>query len=139
MKSIKTRFGTVEYDPSNVLHFPDGIIGFPQLHDYIVMPNKKDGPLFWIQSVEAPEIAFIVTDPRNFFLDYQVAPNPNEKQALGLEGDDEYFVLSVVTVPQDQKITVNLAAPIIFVPKNNTALQVVLEDSDYQTKTPLPH
>ncbi|MFT5702478.1 MAG: flagellar assembly factor FliW, partial [Desulforhopalus sp.] len=41
-------------------------------------------------------------------------------------------------VPPDQKITLNLAAPILFSPKNNRAIQIILEKSDYTTKTPLP-
>ena len=59
MRTIKTRFGEVEYDPDNLLHFPAGMIGFPTLHNFVVMPNKKEGPLFWIQSVDDPAIAFV--------------------------------------------------------------------------------
>jgi flagellar assembly factor FliW len=138
MKKINTRFGEVEYDPANLLHFPAGLIGFPILHDFIVMPNKKDGPLFWIQSVDDPAIAFVLTDPSNFFLDYLVVPDNSEKTMLHMDKDDECFVLSVVTVPQDQKITINLAAPILFSPKSNRAIQVILEDSKYTSKTALP-
>lgn len=138
MKKIQTRFGEIEYDPANLLHFPAGLVGFPNLRDFVVMPNKKDGPLFWIQSVEDADIAFVLTDPTNFFLDYKVAPDNNEKEWLKIEKDSDCYVLSVVTVPPDQKITINLAAPILFSPKTNRAIQVILEDTDFQTKTPLP-
>lgn len=138
MRKITTRFGEVEYDPDNLLHFPAGLIGFPTLHYFIVMPNKKEGPLFWIQSVDEPEIAFVLTDPTNFFLNYQVIPDDSERNLLHIEGDDECFVLSVVTVPQDKKITLNLQAPILFSPKTNRAIQVILESGDYSPKTPLP-
>jgi flagellar assembly factor FliW len=57
---------------------------------------------------------------------------------LHLEKDDDCFVLSVVTVPADQKITLNLAAPILFAPKTNRAIQVIIENSNYSSKTPLP-
>ncbi len=66
-KKIVTRFGEIEYDPENLLHFPEGLIGFEDLHDFIVMPNEKEGPLFWIQSVDDAGIAFVLTDPTNFF------------------------------------------------------------------------
>lgn len=138
MRKIQTRFGEVEYDPDGLLHFPAGMIGFPTLHNFIVMPNKKNGPLFWIQSVEEPEIAFVLTDPTNFFLDYRVVPDDSERNHLNIGEDDDCYTLSVVTVPPDQKITVNLAAPILFSPKSNRAMQVILERSDYQSKTPLP-
>lgn len=138
MRTIKTRFGEVEYDSDNLLHFPAGMIGFPTLHDFIVMPNKKEGPLFWIQSVDDPDIAFVLTDPNNFFLDYKVVIEEGERNSLQISEDDEYFVLSVVTVPKDQKITLNLTAPILFSPRTNRAIQVILENTDYKPKTPLP-
>ncbi len=138
MKKIITRFGEVEYDPDNLLHFPVGLIGLPNLRHFIVMPNKKQGPLFWIQSVDDPDIAFVLTDPTNFFLDYQLSPEDSERQSLDLDKDDECFILSVVTVPADQNITLNLAAPILFAPKTNRAIQVIVENSNYSSKTPLP-
>lgn len=138
MESIETRFGTIEYEPANLLHFPAGLIGLPTLHNFVVIPPKKDGPIFWIQSVDEPDYAFILTDPTNFFLDYRVVPDNAERAVLHIDGTDECFALSVVTVTPDQTITLNLAAPILFAPKSNRAIQVILEQSDYQTKTPLP-
>ena len=138
MEKIVTRFGEVEYDPENLLYFPAGLIGFPNLQNFIVMPNKKEGPLFWIQSTEDPTFAFVLTDPTNFFLDYYVAPDALERQNLLMDENDPCFVLCVVTVPQDQDISLNLAAPILFSPKSNRALQVILENTQYSTKTPLP-
>lgn len=138
MTKILTRFGEVEYEESNLLNFPAGMIGFPNLHKFVVMPNKKEGPLFWIQSVEDPEIAFVLTDPTNFFLDYAVVPEASERALLGVGENDPCFVLSVVTVPQDLKITINLSAPILYAPTTNRALQIILENTDYKPKTPLP-
>lgn len=138
MEKINTRFGEVEYDPQNLLHFPAGLIGLPNLRHFIVMPNKKQGPLFWIQSVDEPAMAFVLTDPTNFFLDYVVTPDHAEKQTLHIDEGDECFVLSIVTVPPDQNITLNLAAPILFAAKSNRAVQVILEGTTYSSKTPLP-
>ncbi len=138
MKTINTRFGQIEYDPDNLLHFPEGMIGLPQLRHFIVMPNKKQGPLFWIQCVDDPDIAFVLTNPTDFFLDYAIMPDEDERKKLGIAEEDEYFTLAVVTVPPDQNITLNLSAPILFAPKTNRALQVILDDPKYQTKTPLP-
>lgn len=133
-----TRFGEVEYNPENLLHFPAGLIGFPNLNHFIVMPNKKNGPLFWIQSIDEPEMAFVLTDPTNFFLDYKIKPEESERQSLGIEDSDDCYCLVVVTVPPDQKITLNLAAPILYSPKSNRAKQVILENSKFKTKTPIP-
>jgi len=133
-----TRFGEVEYDPENLLHFPEGMIGFEDLRDFIVMPNAKEGPLFWIQSVDDPAVAFVLTDPTGFFPDYAVLPGQNERKKLGMEEHDACFVLSVVTVHPDRQVTLNLAAPVLFLPGSNRALQVIVEGTQYQSRTPLP-
>lgn len=138
MKKIRSRFGEIEYQPENLLHFPDGLIGFGELRDFVVMPNEKEGPLFWIQSVEDPQVAFILTDPTNFFVGYRVVPDSREKEKLGMTADDNCFVLAVVTVHSDRQITLNLAAPVLFAPKTKRALQVILEGNRYQCRTPLP-
>jgi len=138
MEKINTRFGEVEYDTENLLHFPAGLIGLPNLRHFVVMPNKKEGPLFWIQSVDDPDIAFVLADPTNFFLDYLLEPDTSERQSLHIDDNDECFVLTVVTVPPDQNITLNLAAPIFFAPKSNRAIQVIMEGTGYSSKTPLP-
>ena len=139
LKKIMTRFGEVEYDPENTIYFPEGLVGLEDLHHFIVMPNKKEGPLFWIQCVDNPEFAFVVTDPTNFFLDYGV-PEPGEEILKRLKAgkDDKLFILAIVTVHPNQEITLNLAAPLFFAPESNRAVQVILENSPYDVRTPLP-
>ena len=135
---LQTRFGDIEYDPEKLLEFPEGLIGFETLHNFIVMPNEKAGPLFWIQSIEDSQVAFVLTDPTNFFLDYQVIPDDTERAKLGIDREDECYPLCVVTVHPDRTITFNLMAPILFAPKTNRALQAILENSEYSTRHPLP-
>lgn len=138
MKKIQSRFGEIEFDPANVLHFPEGLIGLEQLKNFLVIPNEQQGPLFWIQSVDDPVYAFVVTDPTNFFLDYGVVPDAEERKKLQIGDNDSCFVLSIVSVGENKQITLNLAGPILYAPTTNRALQVILEDARYDTRTPLP-
>ncbi len=138
MKTINTRFGEVEYDPSHVIHFPEGLIGLDQLKHFLVMPNKKEGPLFWIQSVDDPAFAFVVTDPTNFFLDYAVVPDDDERKKLGIDENTTCFTLAIVSISQDKEISLNLSGPIFYAPETQKGLQVVLEDPRYDIRTPLP-
>ncbi|MCK4691476.1 MAG: flagellar assembly protein FliW, partial [Desulfuromonadales bacterium] len=82
--------------------------------------------------------AFILTDPTGFYFDYKVVPDGRERQKLGIDEDGECLVVSVVTVPPDRKITLNLAAPILFAPATNRALQVIMEGTNFSSQTPLP-
>lgn len=138
MKIDGTRFGDIEFDSSNIIHFPEGLIGFEELRNFVVMPNRQEGPLFWIQSVEDKDVAFLLTDPQNFFLDYAVSPDRNEQGKLQVEKIEDCYALAVVTLQPDKSVTLNLAAPVIFSPQSNRALQVILEGAPYNTRTPLP-
>jgi flagellar assembly factor FliW len=138
MKKIQSRFGEIEYDSEETLLFPEGLIGFESLRDFVVMPNEKEGPLFWIQSVDDSQLAFILTDPTGFYCDYKVVPDGQERKKLDIGDNDECHIVSVVTVSPDRKITLNLAAPILFAPKSNRALQVILEGTQFSPQTPLP-
>ena len=79
-----------------------------------------------------------MTDPTNFFLDYHVKAAENEREKMQISPEDEYFVLSFVSISPEKEITLNLAGPILYSPKTNKAIQGILEDSKYDTKTPLP-
>ncbi len=136
--TIRTRFGEVEYDPRNTLRFVEGPIGFGELRDFLVMPNHGGGPFFWIQSTEDTAVAFLLTDPTGFFPDYRVAPDAGERRRLGLEDGDVCHVLAVVTVRPERQVSLNLAAPVLYAPEKGRALQVVLENSPYSTRQPLP-
>ncbi len=138
MNKIMSRFGEIEYDPEKTLRFPDGLIGFDDLRDFVVIPSGKEGPLFWIQSVDDAQVAFVLTDPTNFFLDYKVVPDQNECAKLGISSEDECHSLSVVTLHPNKEITLNLQAPILYSPENCCGLQVILEKSKYESRTPLP-
>jgi len=138
MEKIQSRFGEIEYDPKNILLFPEGLVGFEDLREFVVMPNEKEGPLFWIQSIEDPQVAFILTDPTNFYFDYKVVPDGQERKKLGVKNDSECLIVSVVTVSADRKVTLNLAAPILYAPASNRALQVILEGTTFSSQTPLP-
>ncbi len=138
MKTINTRFGEVEYDPSHIIHFPEGLIGLDQLKNFLVMPKQKQGPLFWIQSVDDPAFAFVVTDPTNFFLDYAVLPDEEERRKLEIDENGPCFVLAIVTISSSKEITLNLSGPILYAPETGRGLQVILEDPRYDIRTPLP-
>ena len=138
MEKIQSRFGEIEYDPDNTLLFPEGLVGFEDLREFIVMPNEKEGPLFWIQSIEDPQIAFILTDPTSFYYDYRVVPDGREREKLGIDESGDCLIVSVVSVSSEREITLNLAAPILFAPETNRALQVILEGTNFSPQTPLP-
>ncbi|MFP4160189.1 MAG: flagellar assembly protein FliW [Desulfobacterales bacterium] len=139
MKTLQTRFGEITYDPDRVVRFPEGLVGFESLRDFVVMPAKrKDDPVVCFQSVDEPHLAFLLVNPVLFFPDYRVDPGDGVLEKLGITSGDTFFILTTITFYEDGRITLNLLAPVIYTPETDRAIQVVMEGSGYDAKTPLP-
>ena len=51
--TLQTDYGTVEYEQEDLLIFPDGIFGFPNLTKYLLLRMKEsDDSLLLMLSVE---------------------------------------------------------------------------------------
>ncbi len=133
---IKTRiFGEVTVDDEKLIHFPNGIVGFPELQDFALTHDSEQGDqggIRWMQSVQEPSFAMPVVDPLVAKEDY----NPTvEDDLLKIIGEcEDPLVLVTITVPSDlTKMSVNLKAPLIINVDTKKAAQVILED-DYPVK-----
>ncbi len=138
MKTVSTPFGMVDYDAGKLVRFPEGLIGFEKLRDFIVIPHENDDVIYCFQSVEQEHISFLLINPALFFPDYHPIAGPDVKEKLGIETDDSYFVLATVTFHRDEHVTLNLLSPVVYAPKTDKAVQIVLDGSGYSTRTPLP-
>lgn len=131
-----TRFGTVGYTDADIVAFNDGLVGFPDHRRFLLLCHKPDSPFRWLQSLDEPQLAFLVTDPANWVPGY--APQVDEKhvEPLGLGTDTPRLVFVTVTIPpgQPDDMTINLAGPIVIDLERRVAIQLVLQDETYTTK-----
>ena len=133
-------FGEIEIEDSKIIHFPKGIIGFPDMTQFALMHDKdKDSnAIRWLQSLDEPTFAMPVMDPLYVKPDFNpVVEEETIKDLLPLS-DEDMLVLVTVTVPQDlTKMTVNLKGPIIINSDSCIAAQVIIDDDDYPVKYPI--
>ena len=139
-----SRFGPIEVEPGVILQFPRGLIGFPHWNRFVLLPHGPESPFGFLQSVDDPDLALTVIDPRQVEPGYLARVRAAEVAEIGLntpEQADQAVVLAVVTIPRDvRRATVNLLAPLIINPANRQGVQVVLEGSSYSVRYPLfPH
>ncbi|MEE2718305.1 MAG: flagellar assembly protein FliW, partial [Planctomycetota bacterium] len=90
-----TRFGTVEVDDDRVLEFASGLLGFSSYTRFVLLQPDEDGVFFWLQSVEAPELAFVITDPQIWVPEYEAIIRKEQMETLSLERleDAQVFVI----------------------------------------------
>lgn len=137
MKIESKRFGTIEVGDDRIIQFRDGLMGFPEMKQFILVDDPADRglPFKWLISVETPELAFLVTDPGIFFKDYVFDLSEDDRIKIGANTEDEVSVITMLTVPADpKKITANLRGPLVINWKTLVGRQVVLKDTDYTTK-----
>ena len=128
-----SRFGELEIPGDRVIEFPLGILGFPESKRWILLQAAPHSVFFWLQAVDDPDLAFIVTQPQTFFSDYQVRVQAEELKSIAMEdaADGEVFVICNRV---DDRITVNLQGPLIFNARTRQARQVVLCDRHLTTR-----
>ena len=119
MEITTTRFGNLEVDPSDIITFERGILGFEHLRDYILLNFDGKSPFSYLQSAEDPDLAFVVLDPTAVWPDYRVKLAQEEVADLGIESDAEAAVLAIVTVPSEVRLmTANLQGPLVINPQD---------------------
>lgn len=133
---IETKYlGELEVDESKVVHFESGIPSFQDEKKFIVLPFSEDTPFFILQSLQTPELAFVIVSPFQFFPDYKADLTDATIEALTIEEQEDVAIFVILTVQEPfTNTTANLQGPIVINTKNQKARQVGLNNSSYTTK-----
>ena len=134
---LKTKnFGEIEIDEKNIIHFPEGILGFEEEKQFVMIKDEDEqNPFQWLQSVQNPELAFVIINPFFVFPDYDIVLSKSVQEKLKIEDEKDVAVYSIVVVPEDiEKMTTNLLGPIVININKKLGKQVILDDDRYTTK-----
>ena len=136
MEIETTRFGRITVDDDRIMTFPSGLLGFPDTGRFALIQTGEENYFFWLQSVDEPNLAFVVTDPGIFFKDYDVPSREETVEAIRLE-DESHAQLFVICNKVGDWLTGNLLGPIVANASNRLATQVVLTEKKWTTRQPL--
>ena len=128
---INTKFlGEVEIKESEILSFNQGLPGFPEYKQFILLSLDADLPLALLQSIEDATIGFVVAFPFAFKQDYAFDLSEEDREDLHIEKEEEVLTYSIVTLQETfVDSTINLLAPIIINTNKKLGKQIVLQDS----------
>ncbi len=138
--TIKTKmFGEIEVDENKLINFAGGIIGFPELKDFLLIHDSEgNGNVRWMQSVQEPALAMPVIDPLHIMADYNPSIEDELLKPLGEMTPENMLVLVTITVPKKvEEMSVNLKAPIVINGDTLRASQIIAEDDKYEVKYPI--
>ena len=136
MEIQTSRFGPMSVDDERIMTFPRGLLGFPDYTRYALIQTGEENYFFWLQCVDEPGLAFVVTDPTIFFKDYDVPVRAETAEELGLS-DPAFLQVFVICNKVGEWLTGNLLGPIVVNAQNRSAEQVVLTEKKWTTRQPL--
>ncbi len=138
MELMTKYFSNTQYTEDEVIFFNDGIFGFANHKKYLLIrfDNKNDS-LICLQSIDEPNIAFVMINPYKFIKEYDVILPEQDYGDLKVSDSDNILVYNICVVNDSVlKSTVNLKCPIIVNSRTRLAKQIILEDSTYPFKYP---
>ena len=134
------RFGTVDVDEKKLILFDEGIPGLEEYRKYALLQFEDSYPIIWLQSVDEGGICLPVLDTYAVLSGYVFHIDDEDVKTLGINGPEDLHVVSVLVIPEEiQRMTVNLAAPIIINTVTGKAKQILLSGSDYNVRVPVFH
>ncbi|MCL2386789.1 MAG: flagellar assembly protein FliW [Defluviitaleaceae bacterium] len=134
MKKFNTKhFGEINYDPERVIHFPEGIPGFPESKNYLLMSENEDEDMFfWLQSVDDGDVAFTLMDVYKVLLDYDPQVEEDDIFELGKIENTPLLIYNIVVIPDyTRNMRVNLRAPVVINLGTGLGKQVICNNEDY--------
>lgn len=134
MKVRTKAYGTIEVEERQRIVFPQGLFGFEDLRDYVLLDAERQ-PFYWLQSIEKEQVAFVLVNPFLIRPDYELSVGNEELVDIGIDSPERALVFTIVTIPADGgPMTVNLQGPLTINRDTREGKQAILNDSRWKTK-----
>lgn len=122
--------GEIDVDPQSIINFPQGISPFEQCKRYKLFHEEGTSSVFWLQSLDDPDLLFSLTDPDLLNVSYEVNLSADEQSLLQIEASDVLLLAVIVYKDQDtasEHLRVNTRAPIVLNASKRLGLQKQLQ------------
>ncbi len=139
MKVKTSRFGEIEVNPEQLITLTSPFLGFPESFRFVLRPHKPDSPFMWLQSVDNPNLAFVVIQAVMIMPDYKPVIAGFIKKELQIVSPTEMDILLILTVPEGKprEMTANLLGPMMINTRKRLARQVLLDPARYDPCQPV--
>jgi flagellar assembly factor FliW len=121
-----------------ILHFEEGLIGFSNYKDFVLMENSNLAPFRLLQSLEAPDVGFLVLEATSLVTNYYERVPAREWESIGVDVTTRplAFVIVVIgTTPESS--TGNFQAPLLVNHDKMVGKQIILTDSGFSVRQSL--
>lgn len=140
-EEIDTRFGRITIQPRQSIHFPMGVLGMPDRHNYCLthFPSEKMARFKLLQSIDDTALSFITLpiDVENPIIERADLEQAAQDLEMVLS---DVVILLMVTVQRDSgvaKLSTNARAPVLIDVSRRVAAQYVFSHAKYLIRQPL--
>lgn len=138
MEILSRDFGKIEIKKENILYFKEGLPGFEDYREFVLLPYSEDSPFIIMQSLKEADIAFITVEPGNLIDNYEFEISDKAEKELKINDIEDILVLNIITLKDKmEEITVNLSAPLVINMYKKLGKQIILNNQKYKVKYPL--
>jgi flagellar assembly factor FliW len=144
MPTVETKyFGSMSYEESVVVEFPQGLPGFETEHRFLILTQAASKPLVFIQSIATPGLCFVAAPVLAVRPDYVLSVAAEDLALVELPTDTqpkigcEVLVLAILSLAEDATPTLNLLGPIVVNLRNRRAVQAVQTEGRYSHREPV--
>ncbi|WP_163578996.1 flagellar assembly protein FliW [Gracilibacillus saliphilus] len=128
-------FGEIDVKEEAIIHFPQGIPGFVNEKEFVLLSFEESGLFQVLQSTTGIDPAFVVVDPFLFVKNYQFELDDSTIEQLEIKEEKDVLVLAIVTVKEPLiTSTANLHAPVVINQTAKLAKQYITKNQNYTTK-----
>lgn len=117
------QFGEILVERDHIFTFAEGLFGFEDYHNFVLISEESTEPLNWLLSVDDPSIGFPVLNPLLLDSTYRVPDNL-------LDADTAIFVI-VTLANKDGGMSANMKAPVFLHVATQQGKQVILSTERY--------
>lgn len=134
-----TRLGELSIEEENIISLAGGLLAFENWTRFVLLDIAENHNFKWLQSVENPDLTFLLADPFIIKTDYYVELNDETAAELEITIPEEVLVYSIVTVPPSglKNATTNLVGPLVINWRKKIARQIIYEGPGCTVKYPL--
>ena len=131
-----SKLGDVTYTSEDVIRFPQGIPGFENFREFLLVTREECDPFIFLAALEHTDVALPLMPLAPSTL--SVRPSAAMLAPLAISGDDTIAYYAVASIGLNAtQIIVNLRAPIVINPASMQGIQLLSPESPYELDHPL--
>ncbi|MGA3024977.1 MAG: flagellar assembly protein FliW [Bryobacteraceae bacterium] len=144
MPECRTKyFDNMEYTEDGVIRLPNGLPGFEQEREFVLIDQPVNRPLVFVQSLRTPNLCFVALPVLSVDAAYRLSVSAEDLEAIGFDPARQPSIgrdvacLALLSFGEDRLMTANLLSPLVINLSTCVAVQAIQTGCNYSHRHPL--